>query len=108
MYEQSAEEWVLRGARNILTTMHPAVIFESWPVGPPLLGLSPNGAWDLLDSIGYKFFVLEGGGSLVAVKTPPADCNIVAIYAELGEKTWAPAKTDPRGTYGKNASRDTR
>jgi FkbM family methyltransferase len=91
---QGAEEWVLRGARNILTTMHPVVIFESWPIGPPLLGLSPNGAWDLLESLGYKFFVLEGDGSLVAVKTLPADCNVVAIYGGLRGKTWAPVKTD--------------
>ena len=79
---QGAEEWVLLGAKRILTTMHPIVIFESWPAGPPLLGLSPNGAWDFLDSLGYEFFVLEAGGSLIDVKSPPVDCNVVAIHTQ--------------------------
>jgi len=79
---QGAEEWVLLGAKRILTTMHPIVIFESWPAGPPLLGLSPNGAWDFLDSLGYEFFVLKAGGSLIDVKSPPVDCNVVAIHTQ--------------------------
>jgi FkbM family methyltransferase len=79
---QGAEEWVLRGARKTLTSMHPIVIFESWPVGPPLLGLSPNGAWEFLDSLGYGFFVLDRGGSFVGVKSPPADRNVVAIHKQ--------------------------
>jgi FkbM family methyltransferase len=105
---QGAEEWVLRGARKTLMSMRPIVIFESWPVGPPLLGLSPNGAWELLESVGYEFFVLDGCGSLVGVKSPPADRNVVAIYRELKGEPRAPGEADAHGIHEKAASRDTR
>jgi FkbM family methyltransferase len=104
---QGAEEWVLRGARKTLTSMRPIVIFESWPVGPPLLGLSPNGAWELLNSVGYEFFVFDGCGSLVWVKSPPADRNLVAIYRELKGEPRAPGEADTHGIHEKAASRDT-
>jgi FkbM family methyltransferase len=80
---QGAEEWVLRGAIRTLTSTHPIVIFESWPAGPPLLGLSPNGAWDLLGGLGYEFYILEVSGSLINIESlPPVDCNIVAIHRQ--------------------------
>lgn len=80
---QGAEELVLRGARNTVTSVHPVVIFEVWPEGAMLLGLSPYGPWNLLESIGYQFFATDRGGVLSSVKSPPAMGNIVAIYGEM-------------------------
>jgi FkbM family methyltransferase len=80
---QGAEELVLRGARNTVTSAHPVVIFEVWPEGAVLLGLSPYGPWELLESIGYQFFAAGRGGILSSVKSPPAMGNIVAIYREM-------------------------
>jgi FkbM family methyltransferase len=80
---QGAEELVLRGASNTVTSTHPVVIFEVWPEGAMLLGLSPYGPWELLESIGYQFFAAGRGGILSSVKSPPAMGNIVAIYGEM-------------------------
>jgi FkbM family methyltransferase len=80
---QGAEELVLRGASNTVTSAHPVVIFEVWPEGAMLLGLSPYGPWELLESIGYQFFAAGRGGILSSVKSPPAMGNIVAIYGEM-------------------------
>jgi FkbM family methyltransferase len=79
---QGAEEQVLRGARNLLVWARPIIIIESWPDGPPLFNLSPNGAWELLHGMGYELFVFEDGGSLVSVQSPPVDRNIVAIHRQ--------------------------
>lgn len=76
---QGAEELVLRGAFNILTSSHPAVIFEIYPEGTAPLGLPPYGAWDLLSSHGYKFFVIQTGKACRAA-SPPAWGNVVAIH----------------------------
>jgi FkbM family methyltransferase len=77
---QGAEELVLRGACNTLSSAHPVVIFEVWPEGAALLGLSGNGAWELLESAGYEFFSAFPGGTLSPMKSPPAVGNVVAIY----------------------------
>lgn len=76
---QGAEELVLRGAMNILTSSHPAVIFEIYPEGTAPLGLPPYGAWDLLNSHGYKFFVIRTGRACPTT-CPPAWGNVVAVY----------------------------
>ena len=78
---QGAEELVLRGASNVLTSVHPVIIFEIWPEGTTLLGLSPYGAWELLEILGYEFFVVQRGAVYVA-KTPPAGGNVVAIHKQ--------------------------
>lgn len=82
---QGAEELVLRGASNTVTSAHPVVIFEVWPEGAMLLGLSPYGAWELLDSNGYQFFAVDAGGGLSSIKSPPTMGNVVAIYREMRE-----------------------
>jgi FkbM family methyltransferase len=79
---QGAEELVLRGANKILQSSHPAVIFEVYPPGTVLLGLSPYGAWDFLEKLGYEFFVVEREGALRRELSPPSDRNVVAIHKE--------------------------
>lgn len=75
---QGAEELVLRGARRIVTSMHPLIIFEIFPEGTAPIGLSSFGAWDFLRSLGYKFFVVQRG-ALCHTTSPPAGGNVVAI-----------------------------
>ena len=76
---QGAEELVLRGANAIIHSQHPVIIFEVYPEGPPALGLSPFGAWDFLQSLGYEFFVVDRSQSLQRETTPP-NGNAIAIY----------------------------
>jgi len=77
---QGVEEWVVRGATKVLNSSHPVVIFEVYPECTAPLGLSPYGAWELLDSLGYKFFVVDQFGALRREESPPTDRNVVAIY----------------------------
>jgi FkbM family methyltransferase len=79
---QGAEELVLRGAKEILTSSRPAVIFEVYPPGTVLLGLSPNGAWDFLGSLGYEFFLVDRQGTLRRELSLPADRNVVAVHKQ--------------------------
>jgi FkbM family methyltransferase len=79
---QGAEELVLHGAKEVLTSMRPIIILEIWPEGPPLLGLSPYGAWELLGSLGYEFFEVGEEGSFSRVKSPPENRNVVAIHRQ--------------------------
>lgn len=76
---QGAEELVLQGAINILKSAHPPVIFEIFPEGTAPLGLSPYGAWNLLSSLGYKFFVIRTG-TAYPTNAPPAGGNVLAIH----------------------------
>jgi FkbM family methyltransferase len=83
---QGAEEWVLRGASNTLSSAHPVIIFEVWPEGAALLDLPPNGAWELLESASYEFYAAAPGGTLSPIKSPPAVGNVVAIYRGMKQK----------------------
>src|SRR5438876_5290175 len=47
---QGAEELVLRGARRIVTSMHPVLRFEILSAGTAPLGRSPSGAWGCVRS----------------------------------------------------------
>ena len=76
---QGAEELVLRGASKILRVSRPTIIFEVYPPAAVLLGLSPNGPWDYLDTLGYEFFVVDRHGKLQRELSPPIDRNVVAI-----------------------------
>ena len=78
---QGAEELVLRGASKTLTSARPVIIFEIWPEGTALLDLPPYGAWELLESVGYEFFVVRRG-EMYTAKTPPAGGNVVAIHKQ--------------------------
>jgi FkbM family methyltransferase len=78
---EGAEELVLRGAEKTLTSMRPVVIFEVYPEAAVRLGLAPNGAWKLLERLGYELFVVGHGGMLCSVKVPPRrGSNVVAIH----------------------------
>jgi FkbM family methyltransferase len=79
---QGAEELVLRGAKNILNSSHPIVIFEVYPPCTIPLGLPPFGAWAFLENLGYAFFVIDGHGALTREMSPPADRNVVAIHKQ--------------------------
>lgn len=80
---EGAEELVLRGAIRSLTTYRPIVIFEYNPGCAARLDLSPDGARDFLESLGYEFVVL---GDCANCKNPaqrPTYFNIIAIPKQL-------------------------
>jgi FkbM family methyltransferase len=82
---QGAEELVLRGARKVVASMKPAIIFEIWPEGADLLGLSPYGAWNLLNEMGYKFFTVCSASTTSRIESPAAEAvyaNVLAIHQE--------------------------
>jgi FkbM family methyltransferase len=105
---QGAEELVLRGASTVVSSMRPVIIFEIGADGTDLLGLSPKGAWDLLNRLGYEFFVAGQGGSLGQVKLPPTARNVVAIYNERKGRPWIPGEAARPGAHEKTVSRDLR
>lgn len=74
------EAHVLRGARETLARWHPTVIFE---VNCPTLLQSrepADGAWNLLEALGYRFFRLTGG-ALAPLPALPSDFgNVVARF----------------------------
>jgi len=76
---EGAEELVLCGANRVVTSLRPTIIFEINPQASMRLGLSPRGAWDLLDSLGYDFFVSGPDGSLSKATSPPMNRNVVAV-----------------------------
>lgn len=76
---EGAEELVLRGAMRCLTTQSPIIIFEFNPDCAARLGLSPWGARDLLESVGYEFVVFGDCARSDNPKTRPTYFNIVAI-----------------------------
>jgi len=78
---QGAEELALRGASEIVTSMHPVVIFEFFPEGAASLGLSPNGTWDFLEAQGYEFFIVDERGTASRLLSPPPTIvNVLAIH----------------------------
>ena len=76
---EGAEELVLRGAIRCLTTHRPIVIFEFNPGCAARLGLSPCGARDLLESLGYEFVLLGDCARSNNPEARPTYFNIVAI-----------------------------
>lgn len=84
---EGAEELVLRGAQLILTCSHPTIIFEANGAAAKRLGLSPTGSWDLLGSLGYRFFSLTELGDLCELDQPPAANdidNVIAVHGKRG------------------------
>jgi FkbM family methyltransferase len=80
---QGAEELVLRGASRVVNSMRPLIIFEVYPNGAAYLGLSPNGAREMLESLGYEFFRVGESGPVVWTEPRPAYFNVVAIPGKL-------------------------
>jgi FkbM family methyltransferase len=76
---EGAEELVLRGAVRCLTTQSPIVIFEFNPDCAARLGLSPWGARDLLESLGYEFALLADCARSNNPESRPTYFNVVAI-----------------------------
>jgi FkbM family methyltransferase len=76
---EGAEELVLRGAIRSLTTYSPVVIFEFNPGCAVRLGLSPDGATDFLESLGYEFVLLGDCANCKNPASRPTYFNIVAI-----------------------------
>lgn len=76
---EGAEELVLRGATRTITTNRPVVIFEYNPGCSARLSLSPYGARDFLESLGYEFVVLGDCAVSNTSKSGPTYFNIVAI-----------------------------
>jgi len=82
---EGAQELVLRGAREILTTARPAIIFEVDAETATALGLSPRGAWDTLDRMGYGMFRVLDGNGLIPLRVPPEfACNVIALHSTKG------------------------
>jgi FkbM family methyltransferase len=78
---EGAEELVMRGATKILTSMHPAIIFEVNPSYSALLGLSAQGASKLLQSLGYEILGLSRLAVSDAARAQTKyHYNCVAIY----------------------------
>lgn len=83
---EGAEELVLRGARRCLTTQTPIVIFEFNPDCAARLGLSPWGAKDLLESLGYEFVLLGDCAKSRDLDLRPAYFNVVAIPNQFSKE----------------------
>lgn len=100
---EGAEEWVLRGANKVVSSHKPTIIFEVNREATSRLGLSPSGARDLLQSVGYKFFSV-GANGVHEAKSLPMLSNVVAIY---GSPEWKriPIEPGPRGVRLYHSSR---
>ncbi len=76
---EGAEELVLRGALKTLTRVRPIIVFEINPGACSSLGLSPYGAMELLQSLGYNCFVVGQSGTDFRLDSPPGYFNVLAI-----------------------------
>ena len=76
---EGAEELVLRGATKTLTSNRPVIIFEFNPACAARLSLSPHGARDFLESLGYEFLVLGECARSDTSESGPTYFNIIAI-----------------------------
>jgi len=77
---EGAEELILRGANSVIASSRPVVIFEVNPDAAARLGLQPDGAWKLLESLGYSFHRLGNEGNLARLESPPDGGNVLAIH----------------------------
>jgi len=76
---EGAEELVLRGATKTITTNRPVIIFEYNPACAAHFSLSPCGARDFLEGMGYEFVVLGECARSDTSKSGPTYFNIIAI-----------------------------
>ncbi|HOX07244.1 MAG TPA: FkbM family methyltransferase [Planctomycetota bacterium] len=83
---EGAEEMVLRGGRATLERWRPAVIFEVNRAAAQALGLSPQGAWDFLASLGYEFHEVDYAGRFVKqLELPATNGNVIALHPDNRE-----------------------
>lgn len=73
---EGAEEVALRGAQDVLRRYRPTVLFELQPQAPTVAETDHQGAWALLDSLGYRLFTMGETGQLVAQSEPRVGNNI--------------------------------
>ena len=59
---EGAELAVLQGAREVLASARPVLIFEHVPEATALYGDAPEGIWDLLTAAGYRIMTVTGQG----------------------------------------------
>lgn len=86
---QGAEELALRGAREVILSTHPVIMFEFHPEGALSLGLEPHGAWNLLAAFGYDFLNIGQRGTATRLTSPPSTiANIVAIHRSGHERAY--------------------
>lgn len=76
---EGAEELVLRGAVRLLSKSRPVLLFEVNRSAAERLGASPEGAWELLTSFGYRFFQVQQDGQLAPTASPPAGGNVFGV-----------------------------
>ena len=80
---EGAEELVLEGGRALLSRSRPTILFETNPGGARRLGLAPDGAWQALAKLGYRFFSLRPKGILSPLGVcPERTMNVVALHPE--------------------------
>ena len=90
-----AEELVLKGGRALLRRSRPTILFEINPGGARRLGLAPDGAWQALAKLGYRFFSLRPKGILSPLAVwPERTMNVVALHPEGRTPALA---VEPRG-----------
>lgn len=77
---EGADALVLHGARRTMARFRPLVIFEVNRSASHRLGVDPNEAWTLLDSLGYRFFRVGESGSLRPLQALPPGGNVVALH----------------------------
>ena len=80
---EGAEEPVLGGGRALLSRSRPTILFETNPGAARRLGLAPDGAWQALAKLGYRFFSLRPKGILSPLAVwPERTMNVVALHPE--------------------------
>lgn len=76
---EGAEELVLRGAAGLLERSRPIVMFEVNHEAARRLGRPPDGAWRLLEALGYRFLLADPEGRLTTVTELPPGGNVFAL-----------------------------
>ena len=80
---EGGELGVLKGARKILTTHHPLVLFELVEAALVHQGASREAVLNFLEEVGYHFWVFSPSGLPEAVSRVDLDgVNIIAAYGE--------------------------
>lgn len=80
---EGAEELVFRGAAKVLQQSRPVVLFEVNPEAIGRLQLSIDGACQWLTTRGYKLFICNDAGELIAADHIPNQVmNVLAVPSE--------------------------